>query len=138
MKNIAVSKEVALEELESFVNKFVKKPVPSNELEESYPDVLDAIMDGYLSFDESGLPKLKLKSPIKSENDQVVLADVTFRTRIKPTTLADLAKGLHPQKEVFTLQLKMTSYIIDQPVAMLDKFDRYDYDVISQVASVFT
>lgn len=138
MKNTAVSKEVALEDLEKFVNSFVKKPVPANELEESYPDVLDAIMDGFLSFDENSLPKLKLKNPIKSEEGTVVLSDVTFRTRIKPTTLADLAKGLHPQKEVFTLQLKMTSYIIDQPIAMLDKFDRYDYDVISQVASVFT
>jgi hypothetical protein len=32
----------------------------------------------------------------------------------------------------------MTSYIIDQSVAMLDKFERYDYDVINQVSSVFT
>lgn len=134
----AISKEVALEDLEKFINSFVKKPVPANELEESYPDVLEAIMDGFLSFDADGLPKLKLKFPIKTEGGEVAVSDITFRTRIKPTTLADLAKGLHPQKEVFTLQLKMTSYIIDQPVAMLDKFERYDYDVISQVASVFT
>lgn len=138
MKTAVISKEVALEELEKFVNRFVKKPLPLNELEESYPDVLDAIIEGYLSFDESGLPKLKLKFPIKNDKEEVSLSEITFRTRIKPTTLADLAKGLHPQKEVFTLQLKMTSYIIDQPMAMLDKFERYDYDVISQVAAVFT
>tara|TARA_R110000868_G_scaffold334900_3_gene595571 strand:+ start:10 stop:426 length:417 start_codon:yes stop_codon:yes gene_type:complete len=138
MKNEVVSKEVALEDLEKFVNKFVKKPVPVNELEETYPDVLDAIMEGHLSFDENNIPELKLKFPIKGEDDNIALSKISFRTRIKPTQLADIAKGLHPQKEIFTLQLKMTSYIIDQPVAMLDKFDRYDYDVISQVASVFT
>jgi hypothetical protein len=138
MKNTAVSKEVALEELERFVNKFVKKPVPSNELEDTYPDVLEAITDGFLSFDVESMPKLKLKFPIKDEEGNVAVSDITFRTRIKPTELAEIAKGLHPQKEVFMLQLKMTSHIIDQPVKMLDKFERYDYDVINQVASVFT
>lgn len=139
MKDNVISKKVALEDLEKFVNKFVKKPVPQNELEETYPDVLDAIMEGYLSFNQETLiPKLSLKYPIKGEDGSVVVSTIDFKTRIKPTTLADLAKGLHPQKEMFTLQLKMTSYIIDQPVAMLDKFDRYDYDVISQVVAVFT
>lgn len=138
MKQVAVSKEVALDDLEKFVNRFVKRPEPKNKLEKIYPDVLDAIMDGYLSFDEEMNPKLKLKFPIKAESGTVVLEDITFKTRIKPTTLASLAKGLHPQEEVFQLQLNMTSYIIDQPVAMLDKFERYDYDVITQIASVFS
>jgi len=138
MKNAVISKEVALNDLESFINKFVKKPVPREELEDTYPDVLDAIMDGYLSFGADGVPVLKLKAPIKNEAGDVSVPEINFRTRIKPTTLADLAKGLHPQKEVFTLQLRMTAYIIDQPVAMLDRFERYDYDVINQVATVFS
>jgi hypothetical protein len=139
MKNKeVVSKEVALDDLELFINKFVKKPVAKSELEETYPDVLDAIVDGYLSFDESNLPRLKLKYPIKDEEGNIALSELSFRTRIKPTALASLAKGLNPQKEVFELQLRMTSFIIDQPVAMLDKFERYDYDVLNQVASVFS
>lgn len=137
MKTV-VSKEVALDELEGFVNKFVKKPLPQNEIEDSYPDVLDAIMEGNLSFDDDKNPTLRLKFPVKDENGNPFLSEVTFKTRIKPTVLASLAKGLHPQKEIFQLQLNMTSYIIDQSIAMLDKFDRYDYDVISQVSSVFT
>lgn len=138
MKKAVISKEVAVKELEQFVNRFVKKPVPTEELEETYPDILDAIMDGHLSFDGTGLPVLALKDPIKNESGDISLANINFRTRIKPTTLADLAKGLHPQKEVFTLQLRMTAYIIDQPVQMLDKFERYDYDVINQIATVFS
>jgi hypothetical protein len=139
MKDKAISKDVALLDLEKFVNKFVKKPVPFNELEETYPDVLEAIMDGLLVFDENQNPTFTLKYPIKGEESgNVVLDKLTFKTRIKPTQLAEIAKGLNPQKEIFTLQLKMTSHIIDQPMSMLDKFERYDYDVISQVASVFT
>lgn len=137
MKNV-ISKEVALGDLEVFINQFVKKPCPKEELEETYPDVLDAIMDGFLSFEKECIPKLKLKNPIKNEEGGISLSEVSFKTRIKPTTLADLAKGLHPQKEVFTLQLRMTAYVIDQPIAMLDKFSRYDYDVINQVSSVFS
>ena len=138
MKKTVISKEVALNDLETFINRFVKKPAPKEELEETYPDVLEAIMDGFLSFKEDGVPVLKLKDPIKLEDGSILIPEINFRTRIKPTTLADLAKGLHPQKEVFTLQLRMTAYIIDQPVSMLDKFERYDYDVINQVSTVFS
>ena len=138
MKTV-ISKEIALDELEIFIGKFVKKPCTKGELEDTYPDVLEAIMDGFLSFKEDEVPPvLRLKNPIKNDAGEVSLSEINFRTRIKPTTLADLAKGLHPQKEVFTLQLRMTAYIIDQPVAMLDKLSRYDYDVINQVSSVFS
>ena len=133
-----VIEEVALNDLELFVNRFVKKPVPREEMKDTYPDVLDAIMDGYLSFKEDGSPLLSLKNPIKNVKGEVSISEVNFRTRIKPTTLADLAKGLNAQKEIFTLQLRMVAYIINQPVQMLDNFDRYDYDVLSQVATVFT
>lgn len=133
-----VNKEVALIDLENFINRFVKKPVSAEQLEDTYPDILEAIMDGYLSFDDSSVPMLTLKDPIKNESGDVTLSEVNFRTRIKPTALADIAKGLNPQKEVFMLQLKMTAYIIDQPVQMLDRFERYDYDVLTQVAAVFS
>lgn len=138
LKNNAVSKDVAIDELEVLINKFVKKPVSKDKLEETYPDILEAIMDGLLTFNEEGVPVFKLKEPIKNADGEVSVSEINFRTRIKPTTLADLASGLHPQNEVFKLQLRMVSYIIDQPVAMLDKFGRYDYDVINNVASVFS
>ncbi len=136
--NTVISKEVALDELESFINKFVKKPCLKENMEDTYPDVLDAIMDGFISFKEDGVPVFILKDPIKNDAGDISLSEINFRTRIKPTTLADLAKGLHPQTQVFTLQLRMTAYVIDQPVAMLDKFSRYDYDVINQISSVFS
>lgn len=138
MKKEVVSKEVALNELEKFINSFVKKPVQKDQLENVYPDILDAIMDGFVLFDESGLPKYKLKFPIKNDEGNVSLSEIIFRTRIKPTQLADIAKGLNLQTDVLTLQLRMTAFIIDQPVAVLDKFERYDLDAINQIASVFS
>ena len=95
-------------------------------------------MDGYLSFDGTGIPVLKLKDPIKLEDGSVLHSEINFRTRIKPLTLANIAKGLNPQTEVFMLQLKMTSFIIDKDVEMLDNFSRYDWDVIQQVSTVFS
>lgn len=138
MKSTAVSKEVALDELEKFVNHYSKKPFPKNKLEESYPDVLDGIMDGFLSFDDKQVPTYKLRFPVKTEDgSSVVLSEVSFKTRIKPSTKADLSKGLHPVNEVFAIQLNMLSFIIDQSIAMIDKLDVYDYDTVSQVSAVF-
>ena len=133
-----VNKEVALLDLDQLINKYVKKPVSKEELADTYPDILEAIMDGYLTLNDSCVPVLKLKDPIRNEAGDVSIPEINFRTRIKPTALADIAKGLNPQKEVFMLQLRMTAYIIDQPVQMLDRFERYDYDVISSVASIFS
>lgn len=138
MAKTVISKEVALDELEKFVNFYSKKPFPRVKLEESYPDVLDGIMDGLLSFDDKQVPTYKLRFPIKTEDGaSVVLSEVSFKTRIKPSTKADLSKGLHPMNEVFAIQLNMLSFIIDQTITMIDKFEPYDYDTVSQIAAVF-
>lgn len=138
MKNTAVSKDVALDDLEGFVNHYSKKPVERSTLSDSYPDVLDAIMEGHLSFDENQVPKLKLKNPIKGEDSgNIALDSLDFKTRIKPSDKANLGKGLSITTDILTYQLRITAHIIGQPIAILDKLSPYDYDVVSQVASVF-
>jgi hypothetical protein len=137
MKSV-VNKEVALVELELFVNKFLKKPIAFDKVEETYPDILEAIVDGFISFNEAGIPVLKLKDPIVSDAGNIMVSEVNFKTRIKPLTLASIAKGIDLKTDALTLQLRMVSYIIGEEVQMLDKFERYDYDVINQVATVFS
>lgn len=137
-KEKAVSKDVALTEIETLINRFVKKPVPFEEIAETYPDILDAIMDGYLSFDGIGVPVLKLKDPIKTESDNIALDTVNFKTRIKPTQLRDIAKGIDLKKDPLGLQLRMIAFITDQPESMIDKYEIYDYDVISQICTIFS
>lgn len=137
MKTVLIDKQVALADLGSFVNANVKRPVGVEDLEKTYPDILDAIMDGFLTFND-GAPIYKLKNPIKTDEGNVSVAELSFLTRIHPSTLASLAKGLHPQHEVFALQLKMTAYIIGQPTAFLDKLSKYDYEAVVSISSVFS
>lgn len=138
-KKTVISKEVALTEIDKLINKFVKKPVEFDEIEETYPDILDAIMDGYLSFNkETGVPILKLKDPIKNSEGTVTLSEVTFKTRIKPTVLRSLAKGIDLKKDPMGLQLKMVAHITDQTENMIDNYEVYDLDVIQQVSAIFS
>lgn len=138
MKEKVISKELALNDLESLINKFVKRPDAREVLEKKYLDVLEAIQDGFLSFDEEMNPVFKLKNAIKNDKGEVSISEIKFKTRILPSQLTELAKGLHPVDDLFLLQNKMTGFIISQPIAILDKFSRYDLDVINQLASIFS
>lgn len=133
-----ISKEIALKEIEKLINKFVKRPVEFDKIEETYPDVLEAIMDGYLSFDEKGVPVLKLKEPVKAESGNIVLETINFKTRIKPLTLRDLAKGVDLKRDPLGLPIKQIAYITNQPEVMVDNYGKYDYDVIDQLCSIFS
>ena len=134
----AVSKEVALNDLEVFINQWVKKPAKKDELEGLYPDILDAIIDGYLTFDEGQVPHYILKDPIKNDKGDVTISELSFITRIKPLNLATLANGSDVRVDPLNLQLRMVAHVISQPVAILDALSRYDYDAVSSVASVFS
>jgi hypothetical protein len=133
-----VSKEIAITEIETLINRFVKRPVNRDEIEETYPDILDAIMEGYLSFDGTGIPVLKLKEPVTGSTGNVVLETINFKTRIKPTTLRDLARGIDLKKDPLGLNLKMTAYITDQPEIMVDNYSNFDYDVVTQICTIFS
>jgi len=137
-KEKAVSKDIALKEIETLINRFVKRPVKFEEIEETYPDIVDAIMDGYLSFDGTGIPVLSLKEPIKAESGTIVLETINFKTRIKPTVLRDLSRGIDLRKDPMGLPLKMISFITDQPELMVDNYSGYDYDVINQICTIFS
>lgn len=138
-KEAVISKEVALDDLEKFINNFSKKEVERNTLSELYPDVLDGIMEGFVTFDESTLiPTLKLKEPLKDDQGNTVVSEVNFKTRIKPSDKANIAKGLTIQTDILTYQLRMTAHIVGQPVSFLDKLSSYDYDIVSQISTVFS
>jgi hypothetical protein len=137
MKTV-VNKEVALEDLKRLVNKYVKRPDETEKLEEKYPDVLFAIMDGFLSIDENSIPTYKLKDAILTEKGDVYLSEIKFKTRILPSQMTSLAKGLHPINDLYLIQNKMLCEIIDVNVVILDKFSKYDYEALSQISSIFS
>lgn len=135
----ALSKEVAIKEVRSFLERFNRrKNFTDDKIEEDYPDLLEAVQLGLVVFDDKKMPTFTLESPVKNDEGEVVVKDVTFKTRIKPSTKADLAHGIDLRKDAAKYSLNVISYIVDQPRAMLDKFEPFDYDVIQQVSSVFS
>lgn len=138
MKKNVISEEIALDELKKFIHKWVKRPCKDEELADEYPDILEAIMLGNLKIDPTTLePVYTLVNPIKNDKGEVSMSQVTFKTRIKPNTKADLANGIDLKKQVAKYSLIVTAYIVGVTTRELDLFDREDYDVISQVAVVF-
>lgn len=133
----AISDEVALKEVIDFVQKWKRRPQKEDLIKEDYPDVIEAVKSGNLVFDENQRPIYTLRSPIKTSEGNVHLDKVEFRIRVKPTTQADLADGLKLQTQQAKYVLRVISYIIDQPLTMLDKFEGDDYDTIQQICTVF-
>ena len=132
-----VSKEVAVQEVMDFVEYHLDVVKKDYEIESDYPQIVKAIEDGRLSFNEKKIPTLVLKEPILNTEGQVSLDTITFRTRIKPTQLAEVMKGVDLQKNQLEYSLRALSYLTGQVRAMLDNFGKVDYKTIDQIATVF-
>lgn len=145
MKKQVISEEIALNELESFAAKWIKKPFIKDEkpgdyqgiLKESYCDILEAIMMGNLIIDENKVPTYKLISPIKNESGGIEVSEINFKTRIKPSVQPGLASGIDLKKDSFKFALNCIAYITGQTIAMLDNFEKEDYTVIRELSAVF-
>lgn len=132
-----VPTDQAIAELQLFVEKYDGKVKKDYEIENDYPQVLEAVEKGLLSFDEDLKPTLRLKDPIKNTEGEVSVSEISFRTRIKPTQLSDIMKGLDIGKNQLEYSLRIHAYLTGQPKAMLDKFSKFDYKVIDQLSTVF-
>lgn len=135
-KNGAIEEKVALQELTNFLNIHLMSQVKEEEVKEDYPILLKAVESGNLILNEE--PVYKLTQPLKGEESQeVILEEVKFKTRIKPSQLANLSRGLNLSKDSFQYALACTAFIISQPKGFLDKFNKRDYTVIQQLSAVF-
>jgi hypothetical protein len=132
-----LTKEKAINEIIDFVEKNEDKKIKDWEAERDYPQVLQAMQEGLLIFDDNLLPTYTLKHPVKNAEGQVSISVINFKTRIKPQTLADIMKGLNIGQNQIEYTLRCLSYIIQQPKAMLDKFSKFDYKVMEQITTVF-
>lgn len=136
MKEKVISEDVALNDLELFINEWVEKPEPKDKLKESYPLILEALMSGNLVL-ENNVPAYTMASPVKNVKGEVSVSEITFRTRISPSNQASLGKGLNIQLDQLQYALNCISYIINQPIAIIDNFGKRDYNTIREIASVF-
>jgi hypothetical protein len=140
----AMTEELAVEELSKFLQKYKKKEfrkgqITNEKILQDYPDVIEAIQDGLIVFDDKNHLNLELRYPIVAEGSDRDLDTkvVEFRTRIKPTDKANLMDGLNIQTQQAKYVLRYIAYITGLSQNELDKLESEDYDVINQICSVF-
>lgn len=140
MSKKALSHEAALEEMHNFLSIWKDdEEYTDDKVKEDYPDALQALQEGRLVFEEESMkPKYTLKHPIEKKEGETVLAEVEFKTRIKPSTQAALADGLKLETQALRYGLKVISFIIGQPIAYIDLMHKKDYKTISEITSVFS
>ena len=143
-KKSKINEETALVELKAFLKKFNEREFRRGKLKddvikEQYIDILEGIMDGLIVFDSKMKPTFNLRYPIETESKDKDLGvyQVEFRTRIKPSTKADLMDGLNPEKSAAKFSLRFMAYITGLSISELDKLEQVDYDVLNQICSVF-
>ena len=130
-------KDVAISELQSLVEKCTYEKPEEWKVEEDYPQVLKAIQKGLVVIDKDKNPVFTLAFPIGEKGGTLNVTEIKFRTRIKPSDLSNITKGLNVAKQQVEYTLRCLAYITGEPKAMLDKFDKFDYKVIEQISTVF-
>lgn len=138
MEQFKVPEEIALNEVKDFVEYHLDKEVTKEDISNGYEDTVKAVMRGLLDISDHKAPVLTLREPVLNTDGNTSVSIISFLTRIKPTALASLSKGIDISKDQLSLVNRMTSYLIQQPaVAMLDRFGKTDYKIIQQVTGLF-
>lgn len=133
-----MSEELAVNELERFINEWVDKPEPKEKLAESYPNILDGLISGNLVLNENNEPIYTLRNPVKSEDGTVIKSQVKFKTRILPTTQESLSKGVDLNKDQVRFMNICIAHISGCTVkAELDLFSKKDFNTIREISTVF-
>lgn len=144
MKKQVLSPEVAVAELTNFLKKhkskeFRRGQLTEEKIKEDYVDVLEAIEDGLLVFDEKGNPEYTLEKPLfeDAENQDLVVKTIKFRSRVKAADKALVMDGLDFEKQRGTYVIKLLSYITMLSVAEVKQLENEDFVVLNQLCSVF-
>lgn len=130
----AINKELAIEELHSYLSNYLDVQF---EVEKDYPKLLNAVMQGRLSFNEEKKPVYILIEPI-NQGTEFETKELILKNRVLPSVGADLAKGIDLQKESFKYGLVVTAHICGfASYKELDKLSKKDYQLIQELAPVF-
>lgn len=139
-----VPTEVAIVELTNFLKKHKEKDfrrgkMTQDVIEEDYVDVIEAIEDGLLVFDEKSKPTYTLRNPLyaTAEDKSLQKTEVTFRSRIKEADKNLLMDNLDMKKQMGTYTIKYISYITQLSMTEVKELETDDFDVLNQICSVF-
>lgn len=132
----ALSDEVALKELTDFINEYQLTPISEDEISQDFSTCLHYVKHGLLTF-EDGVPVLKLKEPIKDSDGNVADEVIRFKTRILAKDARELEKGLNISKDKIYYSQKAMAFLAGISIGYLDKLNRFDNKVVSELAPLF-
>lgn len=135
-KDDVMAKEVAVTEIQLFVERWTDMPIEDWQVGEEFPNLLRATQKGLVKFTDNK-PKYTLAYPLNSDGGNFNVTEIDFRTRIKPSDLSNITKGLNIAKQQMEYQSRCLCYVTMQGKGILDKLEKFDYKVIEQVSSVF-
>ena len=140
----AVNSNVAIDDLKNFLKKHMAKDfrrgkMTDEKIEDDYIDVIEAIEDGLLVFDDKNKPTYTLRYPLfgNAEDKSLMVTEVTFRSRIKEADKSILMDGLDIKKQLGTYTIKYISYITQLSMTEVKELEKEDFDVLNQICSVF-
>ncbi len=144
MSSKKVPTEVAIKDLTEFLKKHKEKEfrrgkMTEDVIEEDYIDVIEAIEDGLLIFDDKKKPTYTLRRPLYGdvEDKSLTIKEVTFRARIKESDKNMLMDGLDIKKQLGTYTIKYISFMTQLSMTEVKELEKDDFDVLNQICSVF-
>lgn len=134
-QEIKINKEIAIEELKSYLSNFVDGEI---DVEKEYPKSLQALMNGNLTIDDNTLEASYKLLEVVNPGTEFQMESVTFKTRVKPSDTARLAKNIDLKNDAVRYGLVVTAHIIGlASYVELDHFCKKDYQLIQELSSVF-
>lgn len=133
-----VAAEVAIADVKKYVDSITDKDIELDQVRDTYPKLVKAVMLGLVTLQEDVPPVYTLKEPIKNPAGDITITELNFKERITVSTLKSLGKGLDMKKDSIEFGIKVMAHIVDQPTAILDKLGRFDYKLIEEVTPLFS
>ena len=135
-KKVGMSKEAALEELSKLVEDFTFSKMTDPKIEATYPQVLNALIEGTLSLGSE--PKYVLREPICFKTGAIDIEEVSFRTRVTVSDKEKIARTIDMKDDPLGYSYATMAFIMNlKSKAYLDKMGRYDLKVCEQLSTLF-
>lgn len=132
-----VAEDVAIAEIKEFVEYFKGVEQDETEIKTNFLYTIRALRLGLLTFDEKKTPTLILEDAIKTETGVIAVSEITFKTRLTTSEYQRILNSTDGKKNDIGLYFRTRAFLIGQPVAMLDKFSRFDEKAIVEISTLF-
>ncbi len=129
-----IVEEVAIKEIREYLLNYVDGEI---DVKSDYPKTLDAVMQGRLVFSDDLIPTYILLESI-NKGTEFEKKELVFRTIIKPTDTATLAKGIDLKLDSVRYSLVLMAHLAGlASLNELDNLSKKDYSFIQEFSPVF-